>query len=476
MAQKLSIFSGRQFLDGSGDPYVGAKLFTYLAGSSTKIATTKDSAGGSNHSNPIILNSRGEPGDGAGASQAIWHAEGIDVKYVLAPSTDTDPPTSAISEWDNIGGINDVSATAQDQWLTGPDPTFVDATSFTLVGDQTSAFHTGRRIKTVNTGGTIYSTIITSAYTSLTTITVVNDSGTLDSGLSAVSYGLLTATNDSIPGSTYQSDAEGDDIASDTTTDIWNKDGRTRHITGTTTITSFGTAPKAGDYKWVIFDDVLTLTHSSNLSLQGNANITTEAGDVARVYADTITQFDVQYFKANGDSLRPLTTRGDIITRDATKNARLAIGTANQALVSDGTDPSWSKITGSNIEDAAAGVYREVNFDQTITLSSSIGSYNYTTRVKMPRDGTVRVRYNALDIDPNAVVLVVIQKNDSTVAGVFSRGNTANSGFYTVDIAVSAGDTVRIGAAPNHSNVYADLAIQDMSIHTNNPLVSGVSY
>jgi len=95
-------------------------------------------------------------------------------------------------------GVNDTTTTI-DQWVTGNAPTYVSATSFTLVGDQTSDFHVGRRLKTTNTGGTIYSTIITSAYTSLTTITVVNDSGTLDSGLSAVFYGILSAENVSSP-------------------------------------------------------------------------------------------------------------------------------------------------------------------------------------------------------------------------------------------------------------------------------------
>jgi len=197
MAQKINPFSGRQFLDANGDPYSGAQLFIYSAGSSTKITTTKDSAGSSNHANPIILNSRGEPGDGAGASQAIWQSEGVSVKLVLAPSTDTDPPVAAISSWDNISGINDTTVTI-DQWIAGPNPTYVDATSFTLVGDQTSDFHVNRRLKTSNTSGSIYSTIISSAYTTLTTITVINDSGTLDSGLSAASYGINTATNQSI--------------------------------------------------------------------------------------------------------------------------------------------------------------------------------------------------------------------------------------------------------------------------------------
>ena len=199
MTQFINPYSSRQYTNASGIPYTGAKLFIYTAGTSTKYTTTKDQAGTSNHTNPIILNSRGEPADGSGAAQAIWQTGGDKVKLVLAPSTDTDPPVSAISTWDNLQGVNDSSIT-QDQWVSGPAPTYVGATSFTLIGDKTSDFNVGRRLRSTNTAGTIYSTILTSVYTTLTTVTVRNDSGTLDSGLSAVSYGLLSATNNSIPG------------------------------------------------------------------------------------------------------------------------------------------------------------------------------------------------------------------------------------------------------------------------------------
>lgn len=100
---------------------------------------------------------------------------------------------------DNISGVND-TAVSSDQWVaSGLTPTYIGATQFSLVGDQTTAFHVGRRLKTTNSGGTVYSTITVSAFTSLTTVTVVNDSGSLDAGLSAVSYGLLTTDNPSTP-------------------------------------------------------------------------------------------------------------------------------------------------------------------------------------------------------------------------------------------------------------------------------------
>jgi hypothetical protein len=41
----------------------------------------------------------------------------------------------------------------------------------------------------------------------------------------------------------------------------------------------------------------------------------------------------------------PLTTRGDLLTRDASAHVRLGIGAANRILKSDGTDPSWATLT-----------------------------------------------------------------------------------------------------------------------------------
>ena len=100
-----------------------------------------------------------------------------------------------------MSGINDTATSSVDQWVaSGVTPTYVSATSFTLVGDQTTEFHVGRRLKSTNSGGTRYSRITASSYSApSTTVTVVNDSGNLDTGLSAVSYGILSSSNHSMP-------------------------------------------------------------------------------------------------------------------------------------------------------------------------------------------------------------------------------------------------------------------------------------
>jgi hypothetical protein len=198
MAVKPLWISPPQFEDSNGDPYSSARLFFYAAGSSTKQNAYTDSTGGTPVSNPCTLNSAGYPAV-SGTIVAPWGTVGQTYKIGLAAPGSDDPPASFIWTADNISPINDTSVTI-DQWVVGPTPTFVSTTQFTLVGDQTSDFHVGRRVMTTNSGGTVFSRISVSAFTALTTVTVVNDgAGVLDSGLSAVSYGLLSSVDPSTP-------------------------------------------------------------------------------------------------------------------------------------------------------------------------------------------------------------------------------------------------------------------------------------
>lgn len=95
--------------------------------------------------------------------------------------------------------------------------------------------------------------------------------------------------------------AQGAAIASSATTAIGgNTDGNYLHITGTTTITSFGTVA-AGISRTVVFDGVLTLTHSASLILPGGSNITTAAGDAAEFVSEGSGVWRcVAYVKAAG--------------------------------------------------------------------------------------------------------------------------------------------------------------------------------
>jgi hypothetical protein len=75
--------------------------------------------------------------------------------------------------------------------------------------------------------------------------------------------------------------SKGADIASAGTTDLGAVGGLMHDITGSTTVTSFGTVA-SGIWKIIKFEGALTLTHNAtSLILPGGANITTADGDVA---------------------------------------------------------------------------------------------------------------------------------------------------------------------------------------------------
>lgn len=190
MAFFLSPVLNEQQFDANGDPRAGALISTFLAGTLTAVTTYKTSTGTA-HTNPIQLDSSGNYPNGT----QLWLLGGLTYKFVITDSNGANSRT-----YDNISGVGD-SATIADQFpFIAPTPTYISATSFSFVGDQTNDAQKGRRIKSVNTGGTIYSTIVNAVFAAgITTVTVVNDSGVLDSGLSQVSYSLLTATNPALP-------------------------------------------------------------------------------------------------------------------------------------------------------------------------------------------------------------------------------------------------------------------------------------
>lgn len=94
--------------------------------------------------------------------------------------------------------------TSNSEWyaptLTGL--SYISATQFSVLGNVTSIFPVGIRVKGNCTAGTIYGTVTecTASGDPVTTyVTVVWDSGSLDSGLSAISVGIFSPVNTSVP-------------------------------------------------------------------------------------------------------------------------------------------------------------------------------------------------------------------------------------------------------------------------------------
>lgn len=184
------------FFDNNSNEYSGALLFVYLAGTTTKATSYTETNGLVPNSNPIPLNARGEVPAG------LYVPGGAIYKIVLAPPTDTDPPSSPIWTRDNLTPINDVvTASAVSEWVTSVyTVTYSNATTFTVSGDVTAVYQVNRRVRATIGSGNLYGAITASTFSlGVTTVVVLWDSGSMDGTLTAVDYALLSGANPSVP-------------------------------------------------------------------------------------------------------------------------------------------------------------------------------------------------------------------------------------------------------------------------------------
>lgn len=109
-------------------------------------------------------------------------------------------------------------------------------------------------------------------------------------------------------------------LASAGTTDLGTYPSASVTVTGTTTITSFGSTATTGAIRFIEFSGALTLTHNAtSLIIPGGANITTAAGDCAIVRHEGSGNWRVlHYQKATGTAI--VATDATLSTSDITTN------------------------------------------------------------------------------------------------------------------------------------------------------------
>lgn len=221
--------------------------------------------------------------------------------------------------------------------------------------------------------------------------------GTLD----ATNLGLLALTGGTLTGALTMSGkpvnlAKGASVASASSCDIWTPaDGNLVHITGTTTIAGFATAPQAGAFRMCIADAAFTLTHGANLVCPGAANVALAAGDLFMVFADTTTKHLVfgpffaggaptAFLKDDAVTLAKMAhgTQGGLIVY-GTDGAPtdLGAGTAGQVPVSGGAGANiaWGAATGKLVA-------RTVN--SKATLVTCTGSIPVDNTIPQNSEGT----------------------------------------------------------------------------------------
>lgn len=262
------------------------------------------------------------------------------------------------------------------EWVNlGHAPTRTGNTTFTVSGDKTADYTTGRRIKCTDSVD-IYATIASSSYSAPnTTVTIHSDSGNLSASLSAVALAAQRPTSVSVHANLGR---KGSDIASASTVDLSTATGDFVDITGTTTITALGTMA-AGVMRTARFSGALTLTHNAtSLILPSGANITTASGDVAIFRSlGSGNWCCILYTRADGKSVvESYGIKGADIASSATTDLSTVIG-------------DFVDITGTTTITAfgtmAAGAVRTLRFNNTLTVthnSTSLilpGATNITT-------------------------------------------------------------------------------------------------
>jgi hypothetical protein len=120
----------KQQFNENGAPVSGGKLFVYLAGTTTKATTFTDSTGQTPNTNPIILDANGQC--------SCYLSPTTYYKFILSPSTDTDPPTNPYWTVDNVVSPSPVAVgNMTDEKGSGGQPGFVAGVDF-IAGTTTS--------------------------------------------------------------------------------------------------------------------------------------------------------------------------------------------------------------------------------------------------------------------------------------------------------------------------------------------------
>lgn len=193
MAQaSLFIQPDPQFFDNNGVPLAGGVLYFYAAGTTNPKAVYADSGETTSLGTSVTLDSSGRA--------KIW----LDGYYKVVLN---DSLGNLIWTEDNVSSAFSPAAASSSnssQWAVQSDTlTYIGATRFSVPGDKTSAYLVGNRIRATVTAGTITGTITVAAAGGSpikTTVTVVWDlSQALDSGLSAVSVGIISASAGASP-------------------------------------------------------------------------------------------------------------------------------------------------------------------------------------------------------------------------------------------------------------------------------------
>lgn len=351
-----------RFFDNPGAPLSGGLVYTYVAGTTTPLATFTNSSGIVANSNPVILDSAGYADiwlignykivlkDSAGVQ--IWSEDNI-----VAAGTGS-------NYYADTGGAN--------AYIINPVPASTGYVAGQLYDVAISVANTGASTINVNGLGIkniTYadgSALASGALPTGSVVRLIYDGAEFQ--LQNVKPIVVPVSFTSITLSSYLNEAKAPDLASATSTPIGAAAGNFMHITGTTTITSFDTI-QAGTRRILEFDGILTLTYNAtSVILPGAANITTAAGDCATFVSEGSGNWRcVNYSKASGKAVisnivQPAITgflpTAQTFTSNVISSMTISSGNANDStfaqILSTGSTLAWN-ITNGNAANGYQG-------------------------------------------------------------------------------------------------------------------------
>lgn len=410
--------AGGQFFDTNGKPLNAGFINTYAAGTTTPLATFTTNIGNVPNATTITLGVDGRP------PNEIWLTAGSSYRFDLLDSLN-----NLIKTYDNLSGVNDISGIGE--WiLISLTPVFIGSTSFSLTGNQTTLLPNGMRLKTVNTGGTMYGKVVSSSYSAIpntTTVVVANDVGSaLDAGLSTISYSILSPANPSVDSDYVLRKATL--ITSAGVTNIWAIAGDYAHITGgtVTTITSFGTALYAGNERTVVADGAFTVANNAAIQTLSSATITAVAGDSLVVRAETTTVAKVvNYVKLSGQpAVYPiLTVTSSALTGDVLLNSTTQYFTGPQ--VTQGSVGTWFASGAVTCSDSAGTANFNVKlWDGTTVIASGQGQGAINVTVVIHLSGPI--------VSPVGNIRISVNDNNSASGKIlFNASGNSKDGTLT---------------------------------------------
>lgn len=407
----------------------------------TAKTTYTDSTGIVPNTNPVLLDSTG--------SASIWY-DG------LAKITICDRYGTVQKTIDNVPTVQlqaaSTSATSTEWPVFSGTPTYISTTQFSVPGDYTTTFTAGRRLKITQTGGAAFYTVSSSSYgSSVTTVNVVKDLINLNSGISAITIGIMDPAYPSLPIQPIVSKTSNYSIAP---TDC----GKTiiSVPTGTVTFTLFN-ASFAPSGCSIVSKNTGTwpLIISGTVDAISNPTLT-QYGEI-RTWSNGVSWYgrqDSKYLFDESGNLRSastVTSPNSVVISGPTGTVApgwLGTGTPTQSTFLRG-DQTWATAPLSTISTSITTTVGIATMYGSLS-GSAIGTSN-TEEWLVPRGGAIQ-GLAARFLPSSEGMSVTVQVNDvDTIFTVASNSATVVTAYSYpgTSVIVNAGDLIRIKVVGN---------------------------